>query len=117
MRASEAEREAAVEKLRRHGADGRLDVVELEERIDAAFAARTRDELAELTADLPSLPREGEFAEHLRVYLVVMGLLVAIWALTCAPGHFWPIWPALGWGIGVASHWSAAGRPRRRAFG
>ncbi|MBA3437053.1 MAG: XRE family transcriptional regulator, partial [Thermoleophilaceae bacterium] len=29
-----------------------------------------------------------------------MALLVAIWALT-GEGYFWPVWPALGWGIGL----------------
>jgi hypothetical protein len=41
-------------------------------------------------------------------YLMVMGLLIAIWLLT-SPGHyFWPVWPMLGWGIGLASHAIAA---------
>jgi hypothetical protein len=43
-----------------------------------------------------------------------MALLVVIWALT-GMGYFWPIWPAVGWGIGILSHGSAALRaPRRR---
>ena len=46
MRASEAEREAAVEELRRHASVGRLDVDELEQRVEAAFAARTLDDLS-----------------------------------------------------------------------
>jgi len=45
---------------------------------------------------------------HAGSYFLVMGLLVAIWLLT-SPGHyFWPIWPMLGWGIGLASHTLAA---------
>ena len=41
---------------------------------------------------------------HAGSYFMVMGLLVAIWLLT-SPGHyFWPIWPMLGWGIGLVSH-------------
>ena len=43
---------------------------------------------------------------------MVMALLVAIWALT-GMGYFWPIWPALGWGIGIVSH--RASLPRGRA--
>ena len=34
--------------------------------------------------------------------LVCLGL-IAIWALT-GMGYFWPVWPILGWGIGVVSH-------------
>jgi hypothetical protein len=44
------------------------------------------------------------FAAHATSYVLVMALLVAIWLLTSPHGHFWPIWPMLGWGIGLASH-------------
>ena len=53
MRASEAEREAVVERLREHCAAGRLTVDELSERIERAYAARTVADLDALTADLP----------------------------------------------------------------
>ena len=44
-----------------------------------------------------------EFRVHLSVYLAVNALLVVIWAMTSA-GYFWPVWPMLGWGIGVVAH-------------
>jgi DUF1707 SHOCT-like domain/2TM domain len=130
VRASEAEREAAVRDLRGHAAAGRLEVDELEERVGAAFAARTREELADLRRDLPSLPRprQSEFRGHLRAFIAVQLLLVAIWAVAGA-GYFWPIWPFMGWGIGVMVHglcemgkdnvWANASRraPRRRVIG
>jgi hypothetical protein len=123
MRASEAEREAAVEELRLHGAAGRLDTDELEQRIEAAFEARTREQLVDLRSDLPESPI-SDFHEHLRVFAGIQLLLVAIWALTGA-GYFWPVWPFMGWGIGVMVHWccdrgrehlwaSASRRTRRR---
>jgi 2TM domain len=37
------------------------------------------------------------------VYVFVNVLHVAIWAATGA-GFFWPIFPAFGWGIGLASN-------------
>jgi hypothetical protein len=40
---------------------------------------------------------------HFSIYLVVNALLVAVWAVTWT-GYFWPVWPMLGWGIGVAAH-------------
>ena len=40
---------------------------------------------------------------HFAVYLVVNAFLVAIWAMT-SPGYFWPVWPMLGWGVGVAAN-------------
>jgi Domain of unknown function (DUF1707) len=54
LRASDAERERTVEQLRVQAAAGRLTVEELDERCERALAARTRGELATLTADLPS---------------------------------------------------------------
>jgi Domain of unknown function (DUF1707)/Cell wall-active antibiotics response 4TMS YvqF len=53
-RASDAEREAVVARLRDAAGEGRLTVEELAERIDAAYAATTRAELEPLTADLPA---------------------------------------------------------------
>ena len=47
------------------------------------------------------LKRKAQFRQHLSSYLVVNGLLVAIWALT-GRSYFWPIWPILGWGVGLA---------------
>lgn len=40
---------------------------------------------------------------HFIVYLAVNALLVLIWAMSSAT-YFWPVWPMLGWGIGVAAH-------------
>jgi hypothetical protein len=53
-RASDAEREAVVARLRDAAAEGRLTVEELAERIDAAYDAKTQAELEPLTADLPA---------------------------------------------------------------
>jgi hypothetical protein len=105
MRAAEADREQAVDALRRHASVGRLDTDELEQRVEEALRARTLDDLVALTDDLPALPEppESDFGEHLRVYLAVIALLVAIWALT-GLGYFWPVWPAMGWGIAVLVH-------------
>jgi Domain of unknown function (DUF1707)/2TM domain len=125
MRTSEAEREAVVEDLRRHASAGRLDLEELEQRVEAALGARTAADLAALRDDLPELP-VSDFTEHLRVFVAVNALLVAIWALTGA-GYFWPVWPFMGWGIAVVLHgvcdpgrereWASGSRsrPRRRA--
>jgi hypothetical protein len=56
-RASDAEREETVTRLREAAADGRLSVEELAERIDAAYAATTLAELEPLTGDLPATTR------------------------------------------------------------
>ncbi len=53
LRASDAEREAALRILATHFADGRLEQAEFDERTDAALTARTRDQLSALFVDLP----------------------------------------------------------------
>ncbi|WP_089206391.1 DUF1707 SHOCT-like domain-containing protein [Streptosporangium subroseum] len=53
MRASDAEREAAVERLRVASVEGRLTLGELSERTEAAYTAVTQAELAVVTSDLP----------------------------------------------------------------
>jgi len=47
------------------------------------------------------LRKRRDFYGHLVVYAVVNGFLVAIWAVTTPHGFFWPVFPLLGWGIGV----------------
>ncbi|NEB74360.1 DUF1707 domain-containing protein [Streptomyces sp. SID14478] len=53
LRASDADREQVVERLREAVAEGRLDMDEFGERLEAAYKARTYRELAPLTRDLP----------------------------------------------------------------
>lgn len=53
LRASDADRQAVVERLRRAHDEGRLDLGEFDERTRSAYAARTYAELAALTGDLP----------------------------------------------------------------
>lgn len=55
------------------------------------------------------LKKKHDFHVHLLIYLMVNGLLVATWAMTSA-GFFWPIFPIVGWGVGVvANAWDAYG--------
>jgi hypothetical protein len=55
-RASDAEREQIVVRLRDASAEGRLTLEELADRTALAYRARTHDELEPLTADLPATP-------------------------------------------------------------
>jgi hypothetical protein len=52
LRASDAEREQTAEVLRNAATEGRLDVDELEERLQSAYTVRTRAELELLVADV-----------------------------------------------------------------
>ncbi len=55
LRISDADRHKVAEHLREAAGDGRIDLEELDERLAAAYAARTFADLAPLTHDLPSL--------------------------------------------------------------
>ena len=54
LRASDADRERVTEVLRDALAEGRLDMEEFEERLDATYKARTYGELEPITRDLPA---------------------------------------------------------------
>jgi len=117
LRASDAEREHHAELLREHAAQGRLTVDELDERLDRVYASRTLGELVPVVADLPApSPRERPRGRTIRpdvaAYLAVNLLLIVIWAATGA-GYFWPIWPLLGWGIGLMGPCARAWPHRR----
>ena len=53
LRSSDADRVRAAEQLHEHAAAGRLTMGELEQRLAAAYAARTVGELGQLMEDLP----------------------------------------------------------------
>jgi DUF1707 SHOCT-like domain len=54
MRISDAERHEVAEVLRQAAGEGRIDLAELDERLEAAYAAKTYADLVPITADLPA---------------------------------------------------------------
>jgi hypothetical protein len=111
IRASDADRERVVEILRQHTAEGRITADEFEERMTAAYAARTMGALAELTTDLPvdlaeHTRRQVELARQAKPRktlsrqvrqefsgLASLGVvLTTVWLISGA-GYFWPAWP------------------------
>ena len=61
--AGDAEREQSTELLSRAVVEGRLTLEEFSDRVERAQAARTRNELATLTQDLPAAPRPAASTE------------------------------------------------------
>ena len=127
FRVGDRERERTAVLLTDAAAAGLLTLAELDDRLARAWRAGTGAELSALEDDLPtSLLRERDRREaaararelaraglgpHVASYLGVMALLTAIWLLVGLAGggwYPWPVWPALGWGIGVVSHARAA---------
>ena len=102
LRVSDADRERVADTLRIHAGEGRLDHEELEERLEAVFAARTGGELDAPLKDLPRLrtrrtqparqgmPKPASFAVLLAV--VLTAALITPWAWF---GMFLVDWPAL----------------------
>lgn len=125
LRVSDREREAQAELLREHAGEGRLSTEELEERLDLTYAARTRGELAKLLDDLPAISttapagdrRPRHFGDEPTAFVLINLVLIGIWAATGA-GYFWPIWPLLGWGLGLAKRGHGLGlAPHARGGG
>lgn len=127
LRAADSDRAAIAEALGQHMSAGRLTVVEYEERLERAYAARTYGELDELTADLPQLPtrkaaarvpaqppaerssvpvpHDGwgwDPAHSWRAWLSTALIVTMIWTVTSLASwqfyYFWPIWVIGPWG-------------------
>ncbi|MFC6885104.1 MULTISPECIES: DUF1707 SHOCT-like domain-containing protein [Actinomadura] len=92
MRASDSDRDRVAQLLRDAAGDGRLTLEELDERLDAVYAAKTYAELEPITRDLPATAAAGRTA--------------------AAPaGAFAPVPDAPSWktGIGVMSAFKRQG--------
>ncbi len=49
------------------------------------------------------LKARRDFQRHLATYALMSTMFVLIWLFSGA-GYFWPVWPMLGWGLGLAFH-------------
>jgi hypothetical protein len=59
LRVSDADRHRVAEILREAAAEGRIDIEELDERLESTYAAKTYGDLVPLTSDLPVPHPEG----------------------------------------------------------
>ncbi len=130
LRASDADREQAARVLWVAAGEGFLTPDEAEDRVTAAYAARFRDELASLTADLPDggrwLAREASedappawraLAVHATVAAVVATALVGAWAvLHSHTWFFWPAWPLAFLTLGLVGHARRVSQAPRRPY-
>ncbi|GAA4790790.1 hypothetical protein GCM10023200_27340 [Actinomycetospora chlora] len=64
-------------------------------------ATPSEDELRQRA--VTRLRKRADFRTHVLVYVLVNSMLVVIWAITGAD-LFWPIFPILGWGVGLAAN-------------
>ncbi|MEV6526455.1 DUF1707 domain-containing protein [Longispora sp. NPDC051575] len=132
LRAADADRERVAETLRTALNEGRLDLSEFDERLQAVYAAKTYAELAPITADLPgpvpaaqsqlAVPQPGApmplgapavpgksgfvrnaIAGWASASLITTGIWAAISISTGHPHYFWPIWVILPMGAAVVA--------------
>jgi hypothetical protein len=89
LRASDADREATVERLRVAAMEGRIDAEELEERLTAAYSARWCSELSSLTADVTPPPARRPppvlLAGHRRTNGLAVASLIAALCVWLGP--------------------------------
>ncbi|MWV59988.1 2TM domain-containing protein [Rathayibacter sp. VKM Ac-2754] len=75
-------------------------------------AAAERLEDIERAQAVKDLKHRRDFAGSVGGWLSVSAITTAVWFATGADGYFWPIWPMIGFGIGVvgqaASIWGPA---------
>jgi hypothetical protein len=105
LRASDADREQLIAELNEHTVAGRLTTEDLEQRLQAAYEARTTGELDVLRRDLPVSSRQAAVSHAQRRSQLTrrliqetggsLGLFVvctAVWLASGANGQFWPVW-------------------------
>lgn len=128
------DRERTADLLGQALAQGYLQIDEYDRRLQTVFQTQTAHELDELLAGLPldrirrhdprrraarvAAARRGLRA-HLAAYLAMVVIVLTVWtavALTTDATYFWPIWPILGAGIGLASHAVATPRLKQRRW-
>ena len=121
LRASDAERERAAERLRQSHAEGRLDMDEFQQRLERCYQAKTLGELSELVRDLPrpDEPEERRSFGWLRPLRLapLAPILIALIVVSEMTGHhhvswlwiplLFLIWRLSGW---RRRRWSAASR-------
>jgi len=131
MRASDADRQSAVERLRVALNEGRLNLHEYDERLMRAYQSVTYGDLAKVFADLPAAEMEPKRDAAPRpfvpkkvaaapgvlsglptwirvlwtIWLTVVSINVAVWLLVSFSSgdlvYFWPMWVAGPLGAGL----------------
>jgi len=63
-------------------------------------------------AAIDRINAKRDFKIHAAVFVVANVVFVIGWFLT-GPAYFWPIWPFLGWGLGLSYHAWCVYAPKR----
>jgi hypothetical protein len=50
----------------------------------------------------------ADFKNHVVTYVIIIGMLWMVWFFTGGVNsHPWPIWPTIGWGVGLVFNYLA----------
>jgi len=72
------------------------------------YPVDSTDQLRQLA--ISQLRKKRGLQAHVLAYVMVNLFLNAIWLLVMPGGFYWPVFPLLGWGIGLAFHiWDVYG--------
>jgi Domain of unknown function (DUF1707) len=135
LRVSDVERQAVQDRLRVSQSVGQLDIHEFDERVQSAWAARTRGELERVIADLPAPPPAAQqparrparqlFSDTgggttMRVltiiWLSVVAVNLVVWGLVSITAveaiYPWWIWLAPSGAALAVLYAAGVGRPR-----
>ncbi len=118
LKASDADREEIAERLRHAAGEGRLLAEELEERLEAVFAARTYGDLDAVVTDLPGMAVRDRDRSHTVPHVrpvpilalvillpVLVGLVVAAVVVIATVFAIWALLLAGGWWVfGLGRH-------------
>ena len=124
---TDEQRQQAADLVVEAAGAGVLELQAADDHLTAVYRAQTPHDLDAVRAQLPAgwleTRRQQEKALqaqrlakaalrwHVASYVAGMTLMVAIWlvvGLAAGAWYPWPIWPALGWGLGVHGHARAA---------
>src|SRR5688500_2023336 len=75
VRISDRERDQAIELLRHHCADGRLTLDEFSDRVGLVYEARTDQQLALVSSDLPAVVQHVPETRRRKVTRWVVGIM------------------------------------------
>src|SRR5262249_46086816 len=94
LRAADADRERAAERLRNSHAEGRLDIDELQERLELCYRSKTLGELRELVSDLPKQDLGEDQRSSFGLFrpwrwriAALMPILFAVIVISAVAGH------------------------------
>jgi uncharacterized protein DUF1707 len=114
LRISDTDRAAVAERLRIALDEGRLDIIEYDDRLRSAYAATTYGDLEPITADLPAVTTPAvkepaaaverrKWLNEWREWLGGAVIMIAIWGTTSlVSGSLHAFWPAIPLGIWAA---------------